>query len=63
MLQLLPPANKEGRWTIWTFATWLNDFDGLEEKEELLRQPSMKSDMAESATTNLDVLIIGAGNA
>lgn len=64
MVQLLPPKvdDKDGKWKIWTLSTWLRDFEGLEEDEARLKQPSLKNDIESDEAVKVDVLVVGAGN-
>lgn len=66
MIQLLPPkaGEKDRQWKIWTLATWIDDFKGLEEDEARLRDKSARIDMETQAdiVTDVEVLIVGAGN-
>lgn len=51
-----------GKWKIWTLATWISDYDGLEENQALLKEPSVKNDIQKEEEVEVDALIIGAGN-
>lgn len=62
MLQLLPSKEVGGKWKIWTLATWISDYDGLEENQALLKEPSVKNDIQKEEEVEVDALIIGAGN-